>query len=72
MEITATPIHDSTLALVRGGQPRDTVRPPRHPDIYAELCGRLGHHLEEEIRLPEQLRSDNAERRSTRPDDGDR
>jgi hypothetical protein len=60
VEITSTPIHDSTVAVVRGGLPRDTVRPPRHPDIYAELCARLGYHRDEEIQLPQQRRGDNA------------
>lgn len=41
----STPVYDSLRAAVLYGQQRHAGGPPRHPDIYRQLCWEFGHEL---------------------------
>jgi hypothetical protein len=38
-----TPVYDSVRAAAVEGIPFATGYPPRHPDIYRQLCTEIGH-----------------------------
>jgi len=42
MEMVSTPIYDSVHATPLEGIPTIASQPPRHPDIYRQLCAEYG------------------------------
>jgi hypothetical protein len=45
MNHATTPVFDSPRAAVLHGEQRHGGGPPRHPDIYRELCREFGHEV---------------------------